>query len=82
MVGLVTGFVVCFRFGSMVPDVVDPAVDQPPRVPGCGQGRMSVSGQITVGRAGRHVRYSEVMSGAVDTFNLGRTKSPGMGRRS
>ena len=35
---------------------------------------MSVSGQITVGRGGRHVRYSEVMSGSVDTFSLGRTK--------
>ena len=32
------------RYG---PDVVDPAVDQPSRVPGWGQGRMAVSGQIT-----------------------------------
>jgi hypothetical protein len=38
---------------------------------------MSVSGQITVGWAGRHVRYSEVMSGPVDTFSLGCTTSPG-----
>ena len=47
----------------MGPDVVDPAVDQPSRVPGWGQGRMPVSGQITVGWAesacplqGSHVR--------------------------
>lgn len=41
-----------------------------------------MSGQITVGRAGRHVRYSEVMSGSVDTFNLGRTKQSRVDRRS
>jgi hypothetical protein len=81
MVGLVTGFVVCFRFGIMGPDVVDPAVDQPPGVRPAARG-MSVSGQITAGRAGRHVCYSEVMSGSVDTFNLGRTKQSRVGRRS
>ena len=36
-----------------------------------------MSGQITVGRAGRHVRYSEVMSGLADTFRRGRTKQSG-----
>jgi hypothetical protein len=43
---------------------------------------MSVSGQITVGRAGRHVRYSEVMSGSVGTFNPARTNQSRVGRRS
>jgi hypothetical protein len=43
---------------------------------------MSVSGQITVGWAGRHVRYSEVMSGPVDTFSLGCTAQSQVGRRS
>ena len=36
--GLVPGSVACFRFGNMGPDVVDPAVDQPSGVRGCGQG--------------------------------------------